>query len=119
MINQYIDILRQKVLPFIEYDQLFQQDLPNAINRPRFILFEEEAIALLPDWPARSPDFNIIENLCDYLKIQVSKHNIPNLQGLRTIVQTEFFKIADSFIKNWFDSRIDAVIKNKGHLIRY
>ena len=85
-------------------------------------LFEEDGIILLPDWPARSTDLNSIENPWNYLEIQVSKHNIPNLQELWTIVEPEFFKIPDSSIEKLFDSirrRIDAVIKNKGHPIRY
>ena len=120
--GQYIYILRQKVLPFIEDDQLFQQH--NALchkSSKVSSFFEEEGIALLPDWPAKSPDLNI-ENLWDYLKIQVSIRNIPNIQELWTIVQTQFFKIPDSFIENLFDSiprRIDAVIENRSHPIRY
>ena len=86
------------------------------------VFFEEEGGSLLPDWPARSPDFFIIENLWDYLQIQVSKHKIPNLQELLTIDESEFFKIPVNFIENLFElilKGIDAVIKNKGHPIRY
>ena len=112
-----------RVAPFIEDDQLFQQDgVPCHKSAKVLSFFEEEGIALLPDWPSRSPGLNIIEKLREYLKIQVSEHNIQNLQELWTIVQTQSFKIPERFIENLFDSiprRIDAVIKNKGHPIRY
>ena len=120
--DKYIEILRQKVLPFFADDQHFQQDYATC-HKPSKVLsfYEEEGIALLPDWPAMSPNLKIFEILWDYLKIQVSKHNIPNLQILWTIVQTEFFNFPGSFIENLFESiprRIDAIIKNKVNPIR-
>ena len=97
--KQYVDILRQNVLPLLEEDQLLQQDNAPCHKSLEVMTFmENNGIGLLPQWPARSPDLNIIENLWDYLKKKVRQHSIANLEELWTVLQHEFYNIPDSLL---------------------
>ena len=83
---------------------------------------ETNGIALLPDWPARSPDLNIIEHVWPYLKERVSRREVPDLDNLWHVLEDEFYKIPNSFIDNLYNSlprRIEEVIRNHGYPTRY
>jgi len=55
-------------------------------------------IDVLPNYPACSPDLNIIENIWAILKDSVRRHDARNLSELRTFVKEEFHKIAYTII---------------------
>ena len=120
---KYIDVLRQKVLPLMQDDQILQQDNATCHTSSEVKAFMElEGIALLPNWPARSPDLNIIENLWEVLKQNVGEHQIRNLEELWQVIETEYFKISDDYISTLFNSlpnRVKEVIKNHGYPTKY
>ncbi len=62
--RQYVDILQRHLLPIMGPDDIFQQGgAPAHAARFSKVFMEENGVALLPGWPAQSPDLNIIENM--------------------------------------------------------
>jgi len=71
----------------------------------------------LSDWPAQSPDLNIIENLWATLKKNFSSRYPKNKEDLWVILQEEWSKVDSSEVRKLYDSvprRLHAVIKEKG-----
>ena len=61
--SSYIDILKSHILPLMQDDQVLQQDnAPCHKSNEVKNFMEKFGVAVVPDWPARSPDLNIIEN---------------------------------------------------------
>jgi hypothetical protein len=83
--------------------------------------FDEKAVNLL-DWPARSPDLNIIENVWNLLKHAVFRQNPQNLSHLKALIVQEWDKIDQSTIQKLFDSvprRLCAVESVGGDMTKY
>ena len=60
---------------------------------------ENHEIALLPDWPARSPDLNIIENRLAYLKDRVYQREVCyNLEHILKIVEANCTKFPTNLL---------------------
>jgi len=127
--NDYIEILNNHLLPYLEtLDQqneyLFQDD--NApIHRARKTLswMSENDISQLP-WPPQSPDLNPIENIWDELERRVRKC-VPlpkNETELFDFLQNEWSNIDQSVYCNLVESmprRVKAVKKSKGYSTKY
>ena len=64
---------------------------------------------LLSDWPAESPDLNIIENMWTKLKKKIGKNNPISKNELCQIVQREWYAIPNDYIVN---------ISDRKHLVR-
>ena len=76
------------------------------------------------EWPAQSPDLNIIENIWLYMKreLQKSAVDITTKNDLLLEIQSVWRNIELDYIRNLYQSipdRLDNVIKMKGHLIKY
>ena len=76
------------------------------------------------EWPAQSPDLNIIENIWLYMKreLQKSAVDIATKNDLLREIQSVCRNIELDYIRNLYQSipdRLDNVIKMKGHLTKY
>ena len=76
------------------------------------------------EWPAQSPDLNIIENIWLHIKreLQTSKANIVNKNDLFAEIQRVWERIELEHIRELYISipdRLKNVIDMKGHLTKY
>ena len=76
------------------------------------------------EWPAQSPDLNIIENIWPYMKWELEKSavDIATKNDLLREIQSVWRNIELDYIRNLYQSipdRLDNVIKMKGHLTKY
>ena len=121
--QKYQNILSENLLPYLEEENLFQQDgAPCHTSRSTKEFLENHEIAVLPDWPAQSPDLNIIEHIWAEIKQKLQEKLATSLQNLWTRVEEEFYAITDEKIRKLFESfpnRVSAVLKSKGFPTRY
>ena len=121
--RQYGDILEQYVAPNVQDGFLFQQDnAPCHTSQFSRKTMENLGIALLPNWPARSPDLNIIENLWKMLKDRLEGAQYQNLDQLWNFVESQFYSIPDETIANLYLSipkRVNSVISSRGYPTKY
>jgi transposase len=116
------NILTDYVTPFapvIGENFLFMQDnaKPHVARNTRAYL-EEVGIPILP-WPARSPDLNPIEHICDSLGRRVRRRINPplNLGALREAIVEEWNNIPQIEVANLIRSmprRLEEVIHRRG-----
>ena len=76
------------------------------------------------DWPAQSPDMNIIENVWAHLETKIRKqHPLPtNLDQLWEALQEEWYSIDLDFIQNLyrsFSERVKVLQEVKGSYTRW
>ena len=76
------------------------------------------------EWPAQSPDLNIIENIWLYMKreLQKSAVDIATKNDLLREIQSVWRNIELNYIRNLYQSipdRLNNVIEMKGHLTKY
>ena len=120
--QKYQNILSENLLPSLEEENLFQQDgAPCLTSRSTKEFLENRETAVLPDWPARSPDLNIIEHIWAEIKQKLQERPTTSLQNLWTRVE-EFYAITDATIRKLFESlpnRVSAVLKSKAFPARY
>ena len=57
-------------------------------------------VKVLQDWPAQSPDMNIIEHVLGKMKVTALKMNPKNLDELWESCKDAFFAIPDDFNKS-------------------
>ena len=76
------------------------------------------------DWPANSPDMNIMENLWAYLENHIRSHprRLSNSTELWNVLQEEWNKISPEYVRNLYESlprRVEAVYSAKGGNTKY
>lgn len=96
--------------------------LPNhtSISTSKFL--KAKKIKVLQDWPAQSPDMNIIEHVWGRMKEDAWKTKPKNLDELWEACKTAFFAIPDDFINKLYESlsnRMDTVLQAHGSHTRY
>ena len=127
--QKYIQVLDNHLMPSVE--RLFGQN--------RWVLQEDNAsihksrlteeyknnnhIPVL-NWPAQSPDLNIIENLWLVLKRKVKRrvHLITSIEDLKRELLTAWENIPLVFIRSLYESlprRLRKVLLHKGHITKY
>lgn len=126
----YVDILNDYLLQSVDYygiDQgsfIFQHDNdPKHTSQLAKKWMHDHGVEVL-DWPAQSPDLNLIEHLWNYLKLRLSDYDDPpsNMHQLWMRVETEWEKITKHECVQLIESmpsRIAAVLKAKGGYTRY
>ena len=83
-------------------EQILQQDgTPSHTSAPTSKFLKVKKVKVLQDWPAQSPDMNIIEHVLGKMKEEVWKMKPKNLDELCESCKTAFFAIPDDFIKSF------------------
>jgi len=74
------------------------------------------------DWPAQSPDLNIIENMWAGLKKRLSKYHPIQKENLWEVIEKEWYLIPNDYViilYKYLPRRINHVMKNKGLHLKY
>lgn len=126
--KRYLELLKEHLEPqannLVGPDFIFQQD--NASIHTAKVVekwFEAKNIAVL-DWPAKSPDLNIIENLWGILvrRVYASGRQFNSKPELQNAILTEWASITVQDIRPLYDSlpdRIFQVIRSQGRSTKY
>ena len=91
-------------IPNHKRGQILQQDgAPShtSISTSKFL--KAKKIKVLQDWPAQSPDMNIIEHVWGRMKEEAWKTKQNNLDELWEACKTAFFAIPDDFINTLYE----------------
>ncbi|CAK9827587.1 Transposable element Tc3 transposase [Anthophora retusa] len=126
--KKYLEILKTakiRIFDVVRDNQwIFQQD--NAsIHTAKLVKdwFEEQEITCL-EWPALSPDVNIIENVWGYLsrKVYINNRQYSSREKLINAIEKEWNDIPLSYIETLYKSlpnRIFLIINNNGGCTKY
>ncbi|CAK9827463.1 Transposable element Tc3 transposase [Anthophora retusa] len=126
--KKYLEILKTakiRIFDVVRDNQwIFQQD--NAsIHSAKLVKdwFEEQEITCL-EWPALSPDVNIIENVWGYLsrKVYINNRQFSSREELINAIEKEWNDIPLSYIETLYKSlpnRIFQIINNNGGCTKY
>ena len=121
--KDYQAVLDRFLIPLLKNDSIFMQDgAPCHRSLSTLDFLDLRNICLLSVWPAQSPDLNILKNLWSVLKSRVNKRLPKTSDELWAITQEEWHAINKDEVIKLFDSiptRLQAVILNKGHHIKY
>ncbi len=123
----YQEILENFMLPsadklYGDADFIFQQDLaPAHTAKGTKSWFNDHGVTVL-DWPANSPDLNLIENLWGIVKRKMRDTRSNNADELKATVKETWASIPPQQCHKLITSmprRIEAVIKAKGAPTKY
>lgn len=128
--DKYIAIIQNKAMKIIQLNykekMIFQQDnCPIHMSRSSMKFFQESNIQLL-EWPAYSPDLNIIENVWPILSNHIHNgNNIKNLTELEMKIKEAFLWFNETkkdMVDNLYKSvigRLISVISKRGERLKY
>jgi len=126
--NTYLAMLESNLVPFLhKYHRLkfkFQQDNASIhVSAVSKQWFAAKKIDLL-DWPAKSPDLNIIENVWSILARDVydNARQFNNVSELKTAIEGAWGRLTVEKLKKLYDSchrRIISVIQRHGNTTPY
>lgn len=121
--TEYISLLQNELIPNYYSDEIFQQDgAPCHRSKQSITFLEENAINYICDWPAQSPDLNVIENMWSYVKQKLYLTEFNNINELWMNFKKEFFEVPNDYIRNLyasFKTRINAVLAANGGITKY
>ena len=139
----YIDILTEKLVPFIDAialdgttNTVFQQDNASShVSKKAREWLQTSALAhgyTIMNWPPNSPDMNLIEHLWKHLKQELHQQypDTFNLRGSLNVVRTKlkerlteiWWKIGEGILDTLVESmprRVQALIAAKGWYTKY
>jgi transposase len=103
--------------------KIFQQDCaPSHTSKSTCEYLERKMIRVLPNWPPKSPDLNIIEGIWNILKSKVQRRSPNNLEDLWHILNEEWDKITQDEISKFYQTlprRVKAICSCKGGSTKY
>ena len=85
---------------------------------------KKNKVHLLEDWPPKSPDMNIIENVWGYLvkTVYYEKGSYKNLDELKSAILAAWISIPQTLLDKLYasmDARLTEVMKKDGDLTHY
>lgn len=126
---KYLDILREVMLPTVRVaypeGQIYLIQDNCSVHSARVVrewLVTQHDITVI-NWPAKSPDLNLIENLWGQMVLNWDSSNVRSSQNLKDLVHStwESMRGGDlccSMVKG-MRSRLQQVIDNEGRSLRY
>ena len=119
----YQAILSKGLFDVCDRETIFMQDgAPCHRSKSTVQYLENNNICYISDWPAQSPDLNIIENLWSILKLRISKLNPTSTDHLWHLCKSEWAKISNEEIERLYNSiprRIASILKANGLNTKY
>ena len=98
---------------YVSGENLQQDKAPTHKSAETSTCFLENGVDVLENWPPKSTDLNIIENLWSILKGRVAKRHSKTLEDLETFAFEEFYAIPNQYVEKLFKS-----IKNRLNLTK-
>lgn len=126
----YVEILKNSVFPIMRINfkekLMFQQDnCRTHVSKETKKFFQSSGMQTL-DWPANSPDINIIENIWSMMEQQIYHEGaVKNLKELRKYIDdfvVDFNKNGKQIAENLYKSipvRLVSIIQKRGDRIKY
>ena len=125
--KKYCHLLNSFALPLIyeEFDQTFtlqQDNAPPHASEYTQLFLEEKGVKLM-EWPARSPDLNVIENCWHILKMAVYEsggaNNIAELREKVAVALQHFNEATDTgkTVYKSFGRRVLQCYEDRGNLL--
>jgi len=122
--KKYCDLLEEGLIPYYDYDDIFQQDGASCHKSKETMKFLEDSEIQTVSWPAKSPDLSPIENVWGWMvkDLYFGKPAFKNALELKEAVFDCWDRIPDELIETLIDSmpnRMKNVIEMKGKTINY
>lgn len=118
--KKYQEILEKELLPIYNINlSVFQQDnAPPHKSKDTTKFLKDKGINVL-DWPSKSPDLNIVENIWGILSkaIYTNTINYQSIPALKEAIKTQWDLISLETINNLYESfpnRLMDVLSRKG-----
>ena len=127
--NKYINILDNNLWPVIARhfgndDYTFMDDNAPVHRANTVKAYKENNQINETEWPAQSPDMNIIENIWLRIKrdIENQTSNVTTPQQLFDVIRGAWQNIPVDYVKGLYETipgRLCEVLRMKGHLTKY
>ncbi len=120
----YIEVLEKGLIPIYDDGDVFQHDGASCHRAKVTKNFLKENSIVSPQWPAKSPDLNPIENIWGWMsrRVYAGKPAYPDLESLKHAIFQAWDEIPDELLDSLIDSmpkRLQEVIEKKGNPIKY
>lgn len=102
---------------------VFQQDgAPSHTSRSTQAFLAAHRVQVLPDWPANSPDLNLVENCWAWIARQLVGQSFGSEDALEKAIRDAWESRPATLIPNLYNSmvrRLTAVLAARGDATRY